>query len=193
MTLKDLFDRGNVTVKELFDFERDTNNHVPETIKYFRGTDWGNFQEVSDNDVSIKDIALDCVFLDNGTKAEVLLKEEVKIKNVKVFITTGMFCGTDNSDLLDPEVFETREGARKALIETIIGAGYGAELFDENGELLEKARIMVYARSLDEPDDSIRDLKQNDERIPHDVSRIILKDYDLDEYWQVEITERRVA
>lgn len=121
------------------------------------------------------------------------LKEEVKIKNVKVFITTGMFCGTDKSDLLDPEVFETREGARKALIETIIGAGYGAELFDENGELLEKARIMVYARSLDEPDDSIRDLKQNDERIPHDVSRIILKDYDLDEYWQVEITERRVA
>lgn len=119
--------------------------------------------------------------------------DEVKIKNAKVFILTGMFCGTDNSDLLDPEVFDSQEGARKALIETIIGAGYGAELFDENGELLEKATLMVYARSIGEPDDSICNLRQDDERIPSDVSRIILKDHDLDEYWQVEITERRVA
>ena len=58
------------------------------------------------------------------------------IKNNRVYIAAGMFCGTDNSDLLVPEVYESREDARKAIIEAILGAAACAELMDEERHLV---------------------------------------------------------
>ena len=43
-------------------------------------------------------------------------RQIMTIKNNRVYIAVGMFCGTDDSDLLVPEVYESREDARKAII-----------------------------------------------------------------------------
>lgn len=112
-------------------------------------------------------------------------------KNSTVYVTVGMYCGSDGSDLLSPNVFTTRDDARREIISMILEAAEGAELVEE-GKLLDQAKIMVYAPSLGEPDDSIRDLVHDDTRIPPDVSRIIVKDNSYDEYWEWKVEERRV-
>lgn len=119
------------------------------------------------------------------------IKEDVKIQNAEVYLGIGMFCGTDDSDLLAAQVFKNRHDARNYVIDKILEAAFGADLI-EDGNFLERAILTVYAPSLDEPNDSIRDLVRGDDRIPEDVSRIVLKNHDYDEYWEWKVEERRV-
>ena len=42
------------------------------------------------------------------------------MKNTKLYVIAGMYCGKEGSDILDPEVYATREGARKAIMEAIV-------------------------------------------------------------------------
>lgn len=125
------------------------------------------------------------------------------IKNNRVYIAAGMFCGTDDSDLLVPEVYENREDARKAIIEAILGAAASAELMDEERNLIKDEfgdeRVVVTVQGMvngeNVLDDSLTSLtdEEIDRVVPADVSRITIKDYSYDEYWTWEIHEKVIG
>ena len=114
------------------------------------------------------------------------------IKNNRVYIAAGMFCGTDDSDLLVPEVYENREDARKAIIEAILGAAASAELMDEERNLRKDEfgdeRVVVTVQGMvngeNVLDDSLTALtdEEIDRVVPADVSRITIKDYSYDDW-----------
>lgn len=128
----------------------------------------------------------------------------MSIKNNKVFIASGMYCGTDGSDLLVPEVYESREDARKAIIEAILGAAAGAELIDEERNLIKDEfgngdRVVVTVQGVVDGenviDDSLTALtdEEIDRVVPADVRRITIKDNSYDEYWTWEIHEKVIG
>ena len=128
----------------------------------------------------------------------------MSIKNNRVYIAVGMFCGTDDSDLLVPEVYESREDARKAIIEAILGAAAGAELIDEERNLIKDElgnddRVVVTVQGVIDGenviDDSLTALtdEEIDRVVPADVRRITIKDYSYDEYWTWEIHEKVIG
>lgn len=128
----------------------------------------------------------------------------MSIKNNRVYIATGMFCGTDDSDLLVPEVYESREDARKAIIEAILGAAAGAELIDEERNLIKDEfgnddRVVVTVQGVVDGknviDDSLTSLtdEEIDRVVPADVRRITIKDNSYDEYWTWEIHEKVIG
>ena len=128
----------------------------------------------------------------------------MSIKNNKVYIATGMYCGTDGSDLLVPEVYESREDARKAIIEAILGAAAGAELIDEERNLIKDEfgngdRVVVTVQGMVDGknviDDSLTSLtdEEIDRVVPADVRRITIKDNSYDEYWTWEIHEKVIG
>ena len=128
----------------------------------------------------------------------------MSIKNNRVYIATGMFCGTDDSDLLVPEVYESREDARKAIIEAILGAAAGAELIDEERNLIKDEfgnddRVVVTVQGMVDGenviDDSLTSLTDEEiDRVVHaDVRRITIKDNSYDEYWTWEIHEKVIG
>ncbi len=125
------------------------------------------------------------------------------IKNNRVYIAVGMFCGTDDSDLLVPEVYESREDARKAIIEAILGAAAGAELMDEERHLVKDEfgnddRVVVTVQGMVDGKNVIDELtvltdEEIDRVVPADVRRITIKDYSYDEYWTWEIHEKVIG
>ena len=125
------------------------------------------------------------------------------IKNNRVYIAAGMYCGTDDSDLLVPEVYENLEDARKAIIEAILGAAAGAELIDEERNLIKDEfgddRVVVTVQGMvngeNVLDDSLTSLtdEEIDRVVPADVRRITIKDYSYDEYWTWEIHEKVIG
>ncbi len=127
------------------------------------------------------------------------------IKNNRVYMAVGMFCGTDDSDLLDPEVYESREDARKAIIEAILGAAAGADLIDEerhfvkDEDLDDDDRVVVTVQGVVDGenviDDSMASLtdEEIDRVVPADVRRITIKDNSYDEYWTWEIHEKVIG
>jgi hypothetical protein len=128
----------------------------------------------------------------------------MSIKNNRVYIAVGMFCGTDDSDLLVPEVYESREDARKAIIEAILGAAASAELMDEERHLVKDefgndGRVDVTVQGMVDGknvlDDSLTVLtdEEIDRVVPADVRKITLKDYSYDEYWTWEIHEKVIG
>lgn len=138
----------------------------------------------------------------------------MSIKNNRVYIAAGMYCGTDGSDLLVPEVYESREDARKAIIEAIIGAAADAELIDgerhfikdelEEDDLEEDKvgnddRVVVTVQGMVDGknviDDSLTSLtdEEIDRVVPADVRRITIKDNSYDEYWTWEIHEKVIG
>ena len=128
----------------------------------------------------------------------------MSIKNNRVYIATGMFCGTDDSDLLVPEVYESREDARKAIIEAILGAAADAELIDEERNLIKDEfgnddRVVVTVQGVVDGknviDDSLTSLtdEEIDRVVPADVRRITIKDNSYDEYWTWEIHEKVIG
>ena len=128
----------------------------------------------------------------------------MSIKNNRVYMAVGMFCGTDDSDLLDPEVYESREDARKAIIEAILGAAAGAELIDEERQFVkddlgDDGRVVVTVQGVVDGenviDDSMASLtdEEIDRVVPADVRRITIKDYSYDEYWTWEIHEKVIG
>ena len=122
----------------------------------------------------------------------------MSIKNNKVFIAAGMYCGTDDSDLLVPEVYESREDARKAIIEAIIGAACAAELLDAGMHITRDSVVVTIQGMVDGEnvlDDSLTILSFDviDKVAPADLRRITLKDNDYDEYWTWEIHEKVIG
>lgn len=129
----------------------------------------------------------------------------MSIKNNRVYIAAGMYCGTDDSDLLVPEVYESREDARKAIIEAILGAAAGAELIDEERHFIKDEdldtddRVVVTVQGVVDGenviDDSMASLtdEEIDRVVPADVSRITIKDNSYDEYWTWEIHEKVIG
>lgn len=129
----------------------------------------------------------------------------MSIKNNRVYIAEGMYCGTDGSDLLVPEVYESREDARKAIIEAILGAAAGAELIDEERHFIKDddldtdGRVVVTVHGVvngeNVIDDSMTSLtdEEIDRVVPADVSRITIKDNSYDEYWTWEIHEKVIG
>ncbi len=128
----------------------------------------------------------------------------MSIKNNRVYIAAGMYCGTDDSDLFVPEVYESREDARKAIIEAILGAAAGAELIDEErhfvkDDLGNNDRVVVTVQGVVDGenviDDSMASLtdEEIDRVVPADVRRITIKDYSYDEYWTWEIHEKVIG
>ena len=138
----------------------------------------------------------------------------MSIKNNRVYIAAGMYCGTDGSDLLVPEVYESREDARKAIIEAILGAAAGAELIDEERNFIKDEleeddleedklgnddRVVVTVQGVvngeNVIDDSMTSLtdEEIDRVVPADVSRITIKDNSYDEYWTWEIHEKVIG
>ena len=128
----------------------------------------------------------------------------MSIKNNRVYMAVGMFCGTDDSDLLDPEVYESREDARKAIIEAILGTAAGAELIDEERQFVkddlgDDGRVVVTVQGVVDGenviDDSMASLtdEEIDRVVPADVRRITIKDYSYDEYWTWEIHEKVIG
>lgn len=128
----------------------------------------------------------------------------MSIKNNKVYIATGMYCGTDGSDLLVPEVYESREDARKAIIEAILGAAAGAELIDEERNLIKDEfgngdRVVVTVQGMVDGENGIDDSltaltdEEIDRVVPADVRRITIKDNSYDEYWTWEIHEKVIG
>ena len=138
----------------------------------------------------------------------------MSIKNNRAYIAAGMYCGTDGSDLLVPEVYESREDARKAIIEAIIGAAADAELIDgerhfikdelEEDDLEEDKvgnddRVVVTVQGMVDGknviDDSLTSLTDEyiDRVVPADVRRITIKDNSYDEYWTWEIHEKVIG
>lgn len=138
----------------------------------------------------------------------------MSIKTKRVYIAAGMYCGTDGSDLLVPEVYESREDARKAIIEAIIGAAADAELIDgerhfikdelEEDDLEEDKvgnddRVVVTVQGMVDGknviDDSLTSLtdEEIDRVVPADVRRITIKDNSYDEYWTWEIHEKVIG
>ena len=128
----------------------------------------------------------------------------MSIKNNRVYIATGMFCGTDDSDLLVPEVYESREDARKAIIEAILGAAAGAELIDEERNLIKDEfgngdRVVVTVQGMVDGENGIDDSltaltdEEIDRVVPADVRRITIKDNSYDEYWTWEIHEKVIG
>ena len=124
----------------------------------------------------------------------------MSIKNNRVYIAAGMYCGTDDSDLLVPEVYESREDARKAIIEAILGAAAGAELIDDERHFIKDDldndnddRVVVNGENV--IDDSITSLtdEEIDRVVPADVRRITIKDNSYDEYWTWEIHEKVIG
>lgn len=127
----------------------------------------------------------------------------MSIKNNKVYIAAGMYCA-DGSDLLVPEVYESREDARKAIIEAILGAAAGAELIDEERNLIKDEfgngdRVVVTVQGMVDGenviDDSLTALtdEEIDRVVPADVRRITIKDNSYDEYWTWEIHEKVIG
>jgi hypothetical protein len=115
-----------------------------------------------------------------------------------------MFCGTDDSDLLVPEVYENREDARKAIIEAILGAAAGAALIDEERNLIKDEfgngdRVVVTVQGMVDGknaiDDSLTSLtdEEIDRVVPADVRRITIKDNSYNEYWTWEIHEKVIG
>lgn len=129
----------------------------------------------------------------------------MSIKNNRVYIAAGMYCGTDDSDLLVPEVYESREDARKAIIEAILGAAADAELIDEERHFIKDEdldtddRVVVTVQGVvngeNVIDDSMTSLtdEEIDRVVPADVRRITIKDNSYDEYWTWEIHEKVIA
>ena len=138
----------------------------------------------------------------------------MSIKNNRVYIAAGMYCGTDGSDLLVPEVYESREDARKAIIEAILGAAAGAELIDEERNFIKDEleeddleedklgngdRVVVTVQGVVDGenviDDSLTALtdEEIDRVVPADVRRITIKDNSYDEYWTWEIHEKVIG
>lgn len=129
----------------------------------------------------------------------------MSIKNNRVYIAAGMYCGTDDSDLLVPEVYESREDARKAIIEAILGAAADAELIDEERHFIKDEdldtddRVVVTVQGVvngeNVIDDSMTSLtdEEIDRAVPADVRRITIKDNSYDEYWTWEIHEKVIA
>lgn len=138
----------------------------------------------------------------------------MSIKNNKVYIAAGMYCGTDGSDLLAPEVYESREDARKAIIEAILGAAADAELIDEERHFIKDEpeeddleedkvgnddRVVVTVQGMVDGknviDDSLTSLtdEEIDRVVPADVRRITIKDNSYDEYWTWEIHEKVIG
>lgn len=129
----------------------------------------------------------------------------MSIKNNRVYIAAGMYCGTDDSDLLVPEVYESREDARKAIIEAILGAAAGAELIDEERHFIKDEdldtddRVVVTVQGVvngeNVIDDSMTSLtdEEIDRVVPADVRRITIKDNSYDEYWTWEIHEKVIG
>lgn len=128
----------------------------------------------------------------------------MSIKNNKVYIAAGMYCGTGGSDLLVPEVYESREDARKAIIEAILGAAAGADLIDEERNLIKDEfgngdRVVVTVQGMVDGenviDDSLTALtdEEIDRVVPADVRRITIKDNSYDEYWTWEIHEKVIG
>lgn len=128
----------------------------------------------------------------------------MSIKNNRVYIAVGMYCGTDDSDLLVPKVYESREDARKAIIEAILGAVAGAELIDEERNLIKDElgnddRVVVTVQGVVDGenviDDSLTALtdEEIDRVVPADVRRITIKDNSYDEYWTWEIHEKVIG
>ena len=128
----------------------------------------------------------------------------MSIKNNKVYIAAGMYCGTDGSDLLVPEVYESREDARKAIIEAILGAAAGAELIDEERNLIKDEfgngdRVVVTVQGMVDGENGIDDSltaltdEEIDRGVPADVRRITIKDNSYDEYWTWEIHEKVIG
>ena len=129
----------------------------------------------------------------------------MSIKNNRVYIAAGMYCGTDDSDLLVPEVYESREDARKAIIEAILGAAAGAELIDEERHFIKDDdldtddRVVVTVQGVvngeNVIDDSLTSLtdEEIDRVVPADVRRITIKDNSYDEYWTWEIHEKVIG
>ena len=128
----------------------------------------------------------------------------MSIKNNRVYIAAGMYCGTDGSDLLVPEVYESREDARKAIIEAILGAAADAELIDEERNLIKDEfgngdRVVVTVQGVADGknviDDSLTSLtdEEIDRVVPADVRRITIKDNSYDEYWTWEIHEKVIG
>ena len=138
----------------------------------------------------------------------------MSIKNNRVYIAAGMYCGTDGSDLLVPEVYESREDARKAIIEAILGAAAGAELIDEERNFIKDEleeddleedklgnddRVVVTVQGVvngeNVIDDSMTSLtdEEIDRVVPADVRRITIKDNSYDEYWTWEIHEKVIG
>ena len=122
----------------------------------------------------------------------------MSIKNTRVYIAAGMYCGTDNSDLLVPEVYESREDARKAIIEAIIGAACAAEFLDAGMHITKDSVVVTVQGMVDGEnvlDDSLTILSFDviDKVAPADLRRITLKDTDYDEYWTWEIHEKVIG
>lgn len=129
----------------------------------------------------------------------------MSIKNNRVYIAAGMYCGTDGSDLLVPEVYESREDARKAIIEAILGAAADAELIDEERHFIKDEdldtddRVVVTVQGVvngeNVIDDSMTSLtdEEIDRVVPADVRRITIKDNSYDEYWTWEIHEKVIG
>lgn len=130
----------------------------------------------------------------------------MSIKNNRVYIAAGMYCGTDDSDLLVPEVYESREDARKAIIEAILGAAAGAELIDDERHFIKDDldndnddRVVVTVQGVvngeNVIDDSMTSLtdEEIDRVVPADVRRITIKDNSYDEYWTWEIHEKVIG
>lgn len=129
----------------------------------------------------------------------------MSIKNNRVYIAAGMYCGTDDSDLLVPEVYESREDARKAIIEAILGAAADAELIDEERHFIKDEdldtddRVVVTVQGVvngeNVIDDSMTSLtdEEIDRVVPADVRRITIKDNSYDEYWTWEIHEKVIG
>lgn len=134
----------------------------------------------------------------------------MSIKNNRVYIAAGMYCGTDDSDLLVPEVYESREDARKAIIEAILGAAADAELIDEERHFIKDDldldtdndnddRVVVTVQGVvngeNVIDDSMTSLtdEEIDRVVPADVRRITIKDNSYNEYWTWEIHEKVIG
>lgn len=129
----------------------------------------------------------------------------MSIKNNRVYIAAGMYCGTDDSDILVPEVYESREDARKAIIEAILGAAADAELIDEERHFIKDEdldtddRVVVTVQGVvngeNVIDDSMTSLtdEEIDRVVPADVRRITIKDNSYDEYWTWEIHEKVIG
>ena len=122
----------------------------------------------------------------------------MSIKNNRVYIAAGMYRGMDDSDLLVPEVYESREDARKAIIEAIIGAACAADFLDAGMHIIKDSVEVVVQGMVDGEnviDDSLTAFtdEEIDRVVPADVRRITLKDTNYDEYWTWEIHEKVIG